>query len=135
MQFTTSVFAALLVVLSMTWSTLALPVLLEREVFDPPITFPKAGNVFKAGQTITVKWDTSSLPKDTPNKGEIVLGHLTEGSENLDVDHPLASDFLLTAGSQKITFPSNLETKTNYILDLFGDSGNISEEFTVKHAY
>lgn len=57
MQFTTSsVFFVLLAMLSTAWSTLALPVLQSREVFDPPITFPKAGDVFSAGQTIKVTW-------------------------------------------------------------------------------
>ncbi|KAF8587494.1 hypothetical protein K439DRAFT_1614286 [Ramaria rubella] len=130
-----STFFALLVVLSTAWSTLALPVLQLRDVINPRITFPTAGAVFKAGQTITVTWDTSVLPVGSPNKGMIVLGVNTTTSENLQLDSPLAEDFLLTDGSHEITFPENLTTKHNYILDLFGDSGNISPEFTVKAPY
>ena len=114
---------------------------------------------------------TDELPKGTPNKGEIVLGHITsDGSENLDIgasfllflvttishrrtatDHPLATGFLLTDGQHDITFPEDLETLDTYVLDreytlpppapplpplhlyaVFGDSGNISPEFTIK---
>ncbi|KAF8519173.1 hypothetical protein JB92DRAFT_2899627 [Gautieria morchelliformis] len=133
MQFTTtSVFFVLLAVLSTAWSTVALPVLQARDVFDPPITSPKAGDVFTAGQTITVTWDTSSIPAGTPNEGELVLGRLEANSENLDIDHPLATGFLLTDGYHEITFPYNLTTASNYILDLFGDSGNISPTFTIN---
>ncbi|KAF8519175.1 hypothetical protein JB92DRAFT_2899680 [Gautieria morchelliformis] len=127
---TTSVFFGLVAVLSTAWSTVALPVLQEREVFDPPITFPKAGDVFTAGQTITVTWDTSSIPAGTPNLGELVLRlEINGGSVGIG---PLADGFLLTDGSQQITFPSNLTTSPNYILNLFGDSGNLSPAFTIN---
>lgn len=102
MQFTIrSVFFVLLAVFS---ATMALPVLTSRDVFDPPITYPTAGSIFEAGETITVRWcvsifvgemklyltisryrDTSSLPQGLPNKGLLVLGMLSQGSENLQL--------------------------------------------------
>ncbi|KAF9913684.1 hypothetical protein BX616_009740 [Lobosporangium transversale] len=101
------------------------------EVYNPPITFPKKGDVFKAGETITVLWDTTDLPPNIPNKGMILLGRLTADSENLDVKHPLAKGFWLTEGSYNITFPAKAKTAHNYILALLGDSGNISKTFTI----
>jgi len=59
MQFTIhSVFFLLLAMLS---STLALPILHSRIVYDPRITYPKAGDRFKAGESIVVTWYASNF--------------------------------------------------------------------------
>lgn len=135
MHFTTSVFFTICTVTTFFKDASAVPVqtshLRTRDVFDPPITFPNQNSVFQAGETITVTWDTSSIPAGTTDLGEIALAQPTFEDENLDFDHPLATGFLLTAGQQDITFPSNLTTASNYALVLFGDSGNISPNFTI----
>lgn len=49
-------------------------------------------------------------------------------------DWDLADKFRLNSGSQRITLPKDLETRSTYIVVLFGDSGNASPEFTIKAA-
>ncbi|KAJ7625384.1 hypothetical protein DFH06DRAFT_1229386 [Mycena polygramma] len=108
-------------------SVLAAP-LDSRTVFDPPIISPSANTVWKAGQVETVTWNASGIPAGST--GQIVLGFLTSDSENLS-NTSLASGFDLTDGKVDITVPS-VVTRTNYIIVLFGDSGNRSPEFTIQ---
>ncbi|KAH9841832.1 uncharacterized protein C8Q71DRAFT_739006 [Rhodofomes roseus] len=105
----------------------------ERDVISPPITSPDASTVWNVGETVTVTWNLSALPPDvnvTGAIGKVVLGYSTWDSENLMIDSPLAQSFLLSAGQVSFTVPS-VPTRTNYIVDLFGDSGNISPNFTI----
>lgn len=44
----------------------------------------------------------------------------------------LGSGFPLTKGSYEVTLPSDLEERNTYIIVLMGDSGNASEQFTIK---
>jgi hypothetical protein len=44
----------------------------------------------------------------------------------------LASDFSLQDGSVSFKLPSDLETRQDYIVVLFGDSGNRSKRFTIN---
>jgi hypothetical protein len=64
----------------------------------------------------------------------VLLGHLNEdgsGGENLDVANPLAQGFKLAAGT--VTFPvPKVTPNDNYIVVLFGDSGNASPKFTIS---
>ncbi|EIN12953.1 hypothetical protein PUNSTDRAFT_19047, partial [Punctularia strigosozonata HHB-11173 SS5] len=101
----------------------------------PPITSPTTGTVWTVGQTVTVTWDTSELPPPqniTNISGKILLGFLDDGddSEHLDVDSPLAQGFNITTGSVQLTVP-NVPAKDDYIIVLFGDSGNLSPKFTI----
>ncbi|KAJ3777940.1 hypothetical protein FB446DRAFT_633167 [Lentinula raphanica] len=114
----------------------ALPTLLSREVFDPPITSPTASTVWQVGQTVTVTWDTTNLPPAsqlTDPNGTVVLGYMTSptDSEHLMIDSPLAQDFPLSDGQVSFTVPS-VVSRTDYIIALFGDSGNISPTFTIQ---
>ncbi|TFY60169.1 hypothetical protein EVJ58_g5317 [Rhodofomes roseus] len=110
----------------------------ERDVISPPITSPDASTVWNVGETVTVtcfaaRRNLSALPPDvnvTGAIGKVVLGYSTWDSENLMIDSPLAQSFLLSAGQVSFTVPS-VPTRTNYIVDLFGDSGNISPNFTI----
>ncbi|KAH9936654.1 uncharacterized protein B0H18DRAFT_868458 [Fomitopsis serialis] len=105
----------------------------ERDVISPPITSPDASTVWNVGETVTVTWDLSALPSDvnvTGVTGKLVLGYDTWNSENLMLDTPLAQKFLLSAGQVSFAVPS-VPTRNNYIVDLFGDSGNISPNFTI----
>ncbi|KAK0221761.1 hypothetical protein IW262DRAFT_1482009 [Armillaria fumosa] len=113
----------------------ALP-LISRDVISPPITSPTAGAIWTVGQTITVTWNTTVIPpasQVTNPIGKIVLGHQANNSLNLDLDHPLASNFQLTDGQVDITVP-DVEPRDDYIIVLFGDSGNTSPEFTIQQA-
>jgi len=103
----------------------------EDIVFDPMITSPKAGDIWFAYSHQTVTWDTSAIPAEEANAtGILVLGYEQDDSENLDVDNPLAQDFPLMAGAVNITVP-NVVFREDYIVVLFGDSGNASPEFTI----
>ncbi|KAJ3994618.1 hypothetical protein F5050DRAFT_1575286 [Lentinula boryana] len=114
----------------------ALPTLLSRDVYDPPITSPAASTVWEVGQTVTVTWDTTNLPPAsqlTDPNGTVVLGYMASptDSEHLMIDSPLAQDFPLSDGKVSFTVPS-VVTRTDYIIALFGDSGNISPTFTIQ---
>ncbi|KAH9060472.1 hypothetical protein EDB87DRAFT_607524 [Lactarius vividus] len=104
--------------------------LVKRIVVSPQITSPSASTTWNVGDKVTVTWETSSIPPPGNFTGQLLLGFLTLEGENLDVDHPLAQDFSLSTGSVQITVP-NVPVRTNYIVVLFGDSGNASPQFTI----
>ncbi|KAF8488659.1 hypothetical protein F5888DRAFT_1622238 [Russula emetica] len=129
---------ALLFSLAISMSASAAPIVLsslsERDVWAPPVINPTTGTIWKIGSDQTVTWDTSNPPSQVTNPiGTLLLGYLNadgSGGENLDVDNPLAQNFQLAAGSVTITVPK-VEPNDNYIVALIGDSGNISNEFTI----
>ncbi|KAH9038213.1 hypothetical protein EDB85DRAFT_526741 [Lactarius pseudohatsudake] len=104
--------------------------LVKRIVVSPQITSPSASTTWNAGDKVTVTWETSSIPPPGNFTGQLLLGFLTLEGENLDIDHPLAQDILLSTGSVQITVP-NVPVGANYIVVLFGDSGNASPQFTI----
>ncbi|KAJ3553668.1 hypothetical protein NM688_g3484 [Phlebia brevispora] len=104
-------------------------------VYDPKILNPTAQTVWVVGETYEVTWDTSGLPPAaniTNLIGQVVLGQLSDDSENLNLNNPLASGFLITDGEVSITVPS--VTPGSYIIVLFGDSGNTSPQFQIVDA-
>ncbi|KAI7855391.1 hypothetical protein BDC45DRAFT_506093 [Circinella umbellata] len=105
-------------------------------VWNPEITVPKATSKWRAGETYTVKWKTTVLGEDIPDgvNGTIKLGYLEEGSINEHLYWDLATTFPLNSGAQTVTLPSDLETKTSYIIVVMGDSGNASPKFTIRAA-
>jgi len=108
----------------------ALP-LAPRDVVSPPITSPTAGAIWNVGQTQTVTWNTAGLPVNQTNPvGMLVLGYLFNNSENLMLNSPLATNINYSTGQVQITVP-NVPTRSDYIVVLFGDSGNASPQFTI----
>ncbi|KAF8592122.1 hypothetical protein K439DRAFT_386795 [Ramaria rubella] len=101
------------------------------DIFDPPILIPNATTVWTAGQSHNVTWDASNPPKSISNRALIELRTSFVNEFNAIT---LAADFSLLAGIQLITLPGNLSTRNDYVIDLFGDSGNISPEFTILAA-
>ncbi|KAI0673367.1 hypothetical protein C8Q78DRAFT_933550, partial [Trametes maxima] len=108
--------------------------ILPRDVWNPPIVEPDSDTVWKVGSTFMVTWDVSTRPEHVTNwDGEVVLGYLQDGDstdEHLDFEHPLARGFNLTQGKVEITVP-NVVQSNDYIIVLFGDSGNRSQKFTI----
>ncbi|KAI0044103.1 hypothetical protein FA95DRAFT_1562597 [Auriscalpium vulgare] len=105
--------------------------LAKRDVIDPHITSPTAQTIWNVGDKVTVTWDTSEIPPASSNSsGMLLLGFQTSDSENLDLDHPLADGFKLVDGSVSFNVP-DVAPKTNYIVVLFGDSGNASPQFSI----
>ncbi|KAF8170093.1 hypothetical protein BJ912DRAFT_998335 [Pholiota molesta] len=104
----------------------------ELIVFNPPITSPKKSVTWAKGTRQVVKWSTQNIPVQRVNTtGVLLLGFMENGSENLDIDHPLASCFPINDGHVTVTIPSDVKSKDNYFIVLFGDSGNKSPIFTI----
>ncbi|WFD34229.1 hypothetical protein MCUN1_001066 [Malassezia cuniculi] len=104
-----------------------------RLVFSPKITYPDAKTTWTAGKEAFVLWETSEIPESLKDvTGVIRLGHIEDGSESLNLADTLAKDFALSLGNVSITVPKVLETRNDYIVVLFGDSGNHSPKFTIK---
>ncbi|KAF9471776.1 hypothetical protein BDN70DRAFT_887738 [Pholiota conissans] len=96
------------------------------DVFAPPVTSPNAGTVWTVGSTQEVTWDTSNAPVHITNGlGQIMLA---KGGEITPVI--LASKFDILQGSISVVVPW-VQNGTNYEIILFGDSGNISKDFTI----
>jgi len=107
-----------------------------EDVFSPDITSPQLGTVWIVGQNATVTWNADDVPQTNANStGLILLGYEDDnsGNENLDTQSPLASNFPISAGSISFTVP-NVTARNDYIVVLFGDSGNASPIFTIKSA-
>ncbi|KAF5314865.1 hypothetical protein D9619_007407 [Psilocybe cf. subviscida] len=116
-------------------SVLAAPINGPNEliVLSPPITSPKQADAWPMGSHQVVTWNTSSIPSSHANMtGLLLLGYLEDGSEHLDIDNPLASSFPIGAGHVNVVMPKNVEVRDNYILVLFGDSGNKSPTFRIQ---
>ncbi|KAG9315610.1 hypothetical protein JVU11DRAFT_3251 [Chiua virens] len=115
-------------------SVFALPVALQvsqRDVVDPQITSPGSTTVWHVNAEETVTWSTTGLPANQTNPvGRLVLGYLYNNSENLMLDSPLATNINYSVGYAQITVP-NVPTRDDYIVVLFGDSGNASPKFTI----
>ncbi|KAF5369117.1 hypothetical protein D9615_010420 [Tricholomella constricta] len=105
-----------------------------RDVFSPHITSPDENTIWPVGTKQMVTWETKDIPPDSqltnPN-GKVVLGHLgPTGGLNLQLDNPLAQNFKLRVGKVEITVPS-VAPRDDYIIVLFGDSGNASPAFII----
>ncbi|KAI8977385.1 hypothetical protein BDF20DRAFT_874497 [Mycotypha africana] len=109
-------------------------------VINPKITVPSQGTKWRAGETFTVKWATTfydgekTVPIPDDYKGTIKLGYYENGNPSMNLKWDLASGFQLNSGAQSVTLPSDLDTKTSYIVVLMGDSGNASPKFTIRAA-
>ncbi|TCD69261.1 hypothetical protein EIP91_008196 [Steccherinum ochraceum] len=105
-----------------------------RDVYSPRILDPRSTSVWVAGQSALVRWDTSDPPSSITNRnGKLVLGYMDEhtANEHLFLDQPLATNFDIMKGFQKVRVPQ-VPPGNNYIVVLFGDSGNRSPEFTIN---
>ncbi|KAG2362303.1 hypothetical protein BDR07DRAFT_1407516 [Suillus spraguei] len=93
---------------------------MQRDIWVPQITSPTSASKWTVGGTFLVTWDTSSKPARVSNPiGEIYLRQEDRMGTN-----PIASGFELSSGQTKVT----------YMIVLFGDSGNFSEEFPIVAA-
>ncbi|EJF63335.1 hypothetical protein DICSQDRAFT_134768 [Dichomitus squalens LYAD-421 SS1] len=105
-------------------------------VFRPHITAPTAGVVWQAGSSQTITWDASNIPAENQNQtGLILLGYIEDGdvNEHLDIQHPLAVNFPITAGSVTVNVPQ-VPARDDYVIVVFGDSGNASPKFTITNS-
>jgi hypothetical protein len=88
-MFTPFVYAASVALLSLRSFVYASP-LVAREgqvIWNPPITAPRAGDVWMVGSTQFVTWDTHAIPPSAKsNTGTLLLGYFDgdDHAENLD---------------------------------------------------
>ncbi|KAJ3573996.1 hypothetical protein NP233_g2077 [Leucocoprinus birnbaumii] len=108
----------------------------SKTVFSPHITSPTSEAIWPMGSVQNVTWETANLPGEKREAtGIILLGHITNGSEHLDVRHPLATGFRIDQGYVPIKVPSKIPERNDYICVVFGDSGNISQRFKITKAH
>ncbi|KAM0756113.1 hypothetical protein T439DRAFT_320805 [Meredithblackwellia eburnea MCA 4105] len=108
--------------------------------YNPKLTYPTQGVVWQAGGQGYITWN-GELPSgisqgDVSQTADLVLGYTSDESIglHLDLDNPLGTDIPLYTAPYKFTFtlPSDLPTRTTYILSFIGSSGNISPTFTIE---
>ncbi|KAI0357431.1 hypothetical protein OH77DRAFT_1494814 [Trametes cingulata] len=107
--------------------------LANRDAVSPPITNPTAQTVWRVGETQMVTWDVAALNGAPPSNplAKIILGTLTpDGEEHLMFDTPLVSGFPILGGNVSLTVPP-VPSGSNYIVCLFGSSGDISPAFSI----
>ncbi|KAL1947929.1 hypothetical protein VTO73DRAFT_13653 [Trametes versicolor] len=108
-------------------SAMALTSLEKRDVYTPPVLYPHAGTVWYKGQTHNVTWDVSDPPAHITNP----IASLMLRKGQLPTPLILADNFSILLGRIEVTVPWVTEGD-DYIVVLFGDSGDWSEEFTIK---
>ena len=124
----------------------------SRIVYTPKITYPHKGVEWTAGEKAHVSWNSKGIPDQKNLTGTVRLGHRSKKSEgehlctslpltlcerHTDMFLPatvLAKDFPLGSGNVSFTLPHNITERHDYIVVLFGDSGNSSPEFTINAA-
>lgn len=117
-------FSLFITLLALSSSSLAAPF----EVFVPPVTYPHAKTVWRAGEHHNVTWDITDAPKQISNSlGYIFLRH----AGKIDLAHPLAEKFDILKGHQHVKVP-HVAPGHDYQIVLLGDSGNWSPKFTIR---
>jgi hypothetical protein len=102
---------------------------MQRDVWVPKITSPTSASTWTVGKTFLATWDTSSKPSQVTNPtGKI---YLRQGDSTQST--PIASGFALDDGQVEVTIPDDT-TPGEYMIVLFGDSGNWSDEFPIDAA-
>ncbi|KAJ7589514.1 hypothetical protein C8J56DRAFT_826742 [Mycena floridula] len=129
MQFKSFVLSALLAV-----SANAAALSLTRaanDVWVPKITSPVTGTVWVIGTRVKVTWSLDDEPANVSNGGKIFLRKAGQVTSVGDLTP--AFDLKAADGSFELTVPV-VTPGSDYEIILFGDSGNISEDFTIAAA-
>ncbi|KAF8888048.1 hypothetical protein BD779DRAFT_475333 [Infundibulicybe gibba] len=99
----------------------------RRDVFTPQVLYPHAGTVWFVGQRHNVTWDTSNAPVNITNK----IGRILLRQGGLTTPLILADGFSILLGRTEVTVPWVLDND-DYQVNLFGDSGDFSDFFTIQ---
>ncbi|KAK7469374.1 hypothetical protein VKT23_003849 [Stygiomarasmius scandens] len=103
----------------------------ELVAWAPHIKTPVKNSTWHLNTMQNVTWDVSDIPEQKRHKnGTLVLARPTQESENLDLERPLAEDFPLHLGYVSF-FLANRTTGEGFAVCLMGDSGDLSELFTI----
>ncbi|KAK7467645.1 hypothetical protein VKT23_004698 [Stygiomarasmius scandens] len=130
MQFTTIFATALAAFTATSVNGLTIPTARNvLDVFVPTITSPVTGTVWTIGTAVNVTWDTSNAPENISNGAAVLLRKAGAPFQN----DFLAEGFDLRAGFVTIVVP-DVPAGDDYAITLFGDSGNISDEFSIVDA-
>ncbi|KAK1224202.1 hypothetical protein PQX77_012902 [Marasmius sp. AFHP31] len=121
MQFT--IFAATLAILASLSNASPIG---QRDVYVPPIISPDTYTEWVVGTVVNVTWDNSNPPASISNGASVQLNKANPSS----IVGTLVRDFDLRAGWVEVTVP-NVEPADDYIITLFGDSGNRSPPFSI----
>ncbi|TFY55399.1 hypothetical protein EVJ58_g8274 [Rhodofomes roseus] len=114
-----------------------IPIADDIILWSADIQSPNVFSVWPVGSTQTIKWDPSQVPQTAANHtGIVLLGYYEDDSENLDTRassrRPRSwRGFQIADGQVDITVP-NVTERNDYIVVLFGNSGNASPTFTIK---
>ncbi|KAK7021141.1 hypothetical protein R3P38DRAFT_1132579 [Favolaschia claudopus] len=99
-----------------------------RDVFSPPVLYPRNGTIWRVGQRHNVTWDVSDAPASITNgMGMIVL---VKNHIMVDLETPLAQGFNILLARHEVTVPK-VEPGDDYQILVFGDSGNVGGKFTI----
>ncbi|KAJ7853317.1 hypothetical protein B0H14DRAFT_2758542 [Mycena olivaceomarginata] len=101
--------------------------LTPRDVYVPPVLYPRNGTVWFVGQRHNVTWDNSDPPEHITNG----IGRIMLRKGDLTTPVILQDNFSILLGRIEITVPW-VEDGSDYRVVLFGDSGNFSPYFTIK---
>ncbi|KAG7092954.1 hypothetical protein E1B28_009256 [Marasmius oreades] len=130
MHFKISAFPSLFALFAVSSIASPLEVRKTLDVWSPKITSPTAGTVWVTGSTVNVTWDTSDAPKQISNGAAVML---RDDSGPVPPENPYLKEsrsFDLRDGWVTVEVP-NVPPADNYVLVLFGDSGNWSEQFEI----
>ncbi|KAF9261451.1 hypothetical protein L218DRAFT_870148 [Marasmius fiardii PR-910] len=103
------------------------------DVWNPRITSPNADTVWVVGTKVNVTWDTSDAPQRISSGSAVMLRNST-GPTPADLYLKKVNTFDLRDGTVEVTVP-DVPPGTDYVVVLFGDSGNWSPEFEIAAAY
>ncbi|KAI1786968.1 hypothetical protein LXA43DRAFT_1064719 [Ganoderma leucocontextum] len=97
-----------------------------QDVYVPPVLSPTTGTVWTIGERQNVTWDVSDPPVNITNPEGLILLR----KDNTLTPVILQNNFDILLGSIEITVPWVVDG-SDYSIVLFGDSSNISPEFTI----
>jgi len=124
MKFTTSFVASAIAFFAASTVSAA-----PLDVWVPTITSPVKGTKWVIGTEVNVTWSTAGEPTNVSNGGRIVLAQ--NQREIMNISDPF--DLAAADGCKTVTVP-NVTPGHNYQVVLFGDSGDISQSFTIEAA-
>ncbi|KAF5373607.1 hypothetical protein D9758_000967 [Tetrapyrgos nigripes] len=137
MQFTTllvafTAFSASLIP-SVTNALALPPAVVARDVFVPKINSPNNGTVWVIGAQAVVTWQNANAPDNISNGASVLLRKAGTVLKNSTGQmYYLTQGFDLRAGFVEFIVPTDLVPGDDYAITLFGDSGNISQNFTIS---
>ncbi|KAI1786959.1 hypothetical protein LXA43DRAFT_1184813 [Ganoderma leucocontextum] len=97
-----------------------------QDVYVPPVLSPTTGTVWTIGERQNVTWDVSDPPVNITNPQGLILLR----KDNTPTPVILQNGFDILLGSIEITVPWVVDG-SDYSVVLFGDSGNVSPDFTI----